>query len=75
MSDSLQSHGQPMEFSRQEYWSACHFLLQGLNLGLQVLYCVSYQGSPNPLPKHVFGFYTELHEGNTCISEEFSWEL
>ena len=30
-----------MEFSRQEYWSGCHFLLQGIfpiqrsNLGLQ----------------------------------------
>ena len=46
-----------MGFSRQGYWSVgCHFLLQGifptqgLNLGLlhfwQILYCLSYQGSP-----------------------------
>ena len=43
-------------FSRQEYWSGCHFLLQGIfptqgsNLGLphcrQTLYPLSYQGSP-----------------------------
>ena len=42
-------------FSRQEYWSGCHFLLQGffptqgLNLGLlhcrQILYRLSYKGS------------------------------
>ena len=42
-----------MEFSRQEYWSGCHFLLQGifltqgLNSGLlhcrQFLYRLSYQ--------------------------------
>ena len=47
-----------MEFSRQEYWSGCHSLLQGIfptqgsNLGLldyrQVLYHLSYQGSPKP---------------------------
>ena len=45
-----------MEFSRQEYWSGCHFLLQGifptqgLNPGFphcrQTLYCLSHQGSP-----------------------------
>ena len=45
-----------MEFSRQEYWSGLHFLLQGifltqgLNPGLlhcrQTLYHLSYQGSP-----------------------------
>ena len=45
-----------MEFSRQEYWSGCHFLLQGIfptrgsNTGLlhcrQVLYWLNYQGSP-----------------------------
>ena len=44
-----------MEFSRQEYWSGCHYLLQGifptqvLNLGLlhcrQTLYHLSHQGS------------------------------
>ena len=42
-----------MEFSRQEYWMGCHFLLQGIfptkgsNAGLlqyrQVLYCLSYR--------------------------------
>ena len=46
-----------MGFSRQEYWSGCHFLLQeifptqGLNLGLphcrQMLYHLSHQGSNN----------------------------
>ena len=45
-----------MEFSRQEYWSGCHFLFQGIfptqgsNLGLphgrQILYHLSHQGSP-----------------------------
>ena len=45
-----------LEFSRQEYWSGCYFLLQGifpiqgLNQGLlcckQILYCLSHQGSP-----------------------------
>ena len=45
-----------MGFSRQEYWSGCHFLLQeifptqGLNPGLlhcrQMLYHLSHQGSP-----------------------------
>ena len=44
-----------MEFSRQEYWSGCHFLLQGifptqgLNPGLlhcrQMLYHLSHQGN------------------------------
>ena len=44
-----------MEFSRQEYWSCCHSLLQGifLNRGLNpglphcrwILYCLSHQGS------------------------------
>ena len=42
--------------SQQEYWSACHFLLQELfptqklNPGLQdcrrILYCLSHEGSP-----------------------------
>ena len=62
VSDSLQLHGTvacqaplSMEFSRQEYWSGCHFLLQrifptqGVNPGLphcrQRLYYLSYQGS------------------------------
>ena len=46
-----------MEFSRQEYWSGFHFLLQGIfptrgwNLGLlhcrQTLYHLSHQGIPN----------------------------
>ena len=46
---------QSMEFSRQEYWMSCHFLLQGIfptqgsNPGLphcrQMLYCLSHQGS------------------------------
>ena len=45
-----------MESSRQEYWSGCHFLLQGIsptqgsNPGLlhyrQILYLLSHQGSP-----------------------------
>ena len=45
-----------MELSRQEYWSGCHFLLQGifltqgLNLYLlylsQILHHLSHQGSP-----------------------------
>ena len=45
-----------MEFSRQEYWSGCHFLLQGIfptqgsNSGFlhcrQILYCLGHQGSP-----------------------------
>ena len=33
LSDSLQPYGQAplsMEFSRQEYWSGCHVLLQGI---------------------------------------------
>ena len=46
----------PMEFSKQEYWSGLHFLLQGIfptqgsNPGLpycrQILYHLSQQGSP-----------------------------
>ena len=66
VSDSLQapvrlfpSHQSPlsMEFSRQEYWSAFHSLLQGSFLiqesnphllhGRQILYHLSYQGSPH----------------------------
>ena len=45
-----------MEFCRQEYWSGCHsllqgiFLMQGSNPGLldcrRILYHLSYQGSP-----------------------------
>ena len=60
MSDSLRPHGHQaplsMGFSRQEYWSGCHFLLQGIfptqgsNPGLphcrQILYQLSHQGSP-----------------------------
>ena len=48
-----------MEFSRQEYWSGWPFpypgdlLTQGLNSGLprcgQILYHLSYQGSPVPI--------------------------
>ena len=61
----LRPHGlQPtrlwsMGFSREEYWSQCHFLLQGifptqgLNLGLPhcrlTLYCLSHQGSFIPV--------------------------
>ena len=47
---------QSMGFSRQEYWSECHFLLKGIFLtqelkpGLlhfrQILYQLSYEGSP-----------------------------
>ena len=49
-----------MGFSRQEYWSTCHFLLQifptqGLNPGLphcrQTLYHLSHQGSN---PRYIF---------------------
>ena len=46
-----------MEFSRQEYWSGCHLLLQGIFLtqgskvGLlhcrQIVYGLSHQGSPS----------------------------
>ena len=46
-----------MGFSKQEYWSGCHFLLQrifptwGLNPGLlhfrQISYCLNHQGSPD----------------------------
>ena len=49
-----------MGFSRQEYRSGCHFLLQGIfltqesNWGLlycrQILYQLSYEGSQLPLP-------------------------
>ena len=45
-----------VEFSRQEYWSGLHsllqsiFLTQSFNLGLlycrQIVYCLSQQGSP-----------------------------
>ena len=52
------AHQPPLsvEFSRQEYWSGCHFLLQGIfltqgsNPGLlhcrQILYHLNQQGSP-----------------------------
>ena len=51
------AHQAPLsvEFSRQEYWSGCHSLLQGifLTLGLlyyrQIIYHLSYQGSSNTL--------------------------
>ena len=49
-----------MEFSRQVYWSGCHFLLQGifltqgLNPGLLHLYHLSHQGS---LKKRVTVFF------------------
>ena len=49
-----------MEFSRQEYWSGRHFLLQGIfptqgsNPGLphcrQMVYCLSHQRSPSYVP-------------------------
>ena len=49
----------PKGFSRQEYWSGCHALLQGIFpiQGLdpghlhwrQILYCLSHQRSPNVL--------------------------
>ena len=57
MSDSLGPHGLncwaplSMEFSRQEYWSGCHYLLQGIfptqgsNLRLCLLY---WQGDSSP---------------------------
>ena len=61
VSDSLRPHGHQaplsMEFSRQEYWSGYHSLLQGIfptqgwNTGLlhcrQILCHLSCQGSPN----------------------------
>ena len=50
-----------MRFSRQGYWNGLPFLLQGIfptqgsNPGLlhcrQILYRLSYKGSPLPLPK------------------------
>ena len=53
-----------MEFSRQEYWSGLHFLLQRIfptqesNLGLlhcwQILYHLSYQGSPFYFTVHCY---------------------
>ena len=59
-----------MGFSRQEYWSGCHSLLQGIfliqkwNPGLlncrQILYLLSYQGSPRSykgLVRHFFFFF------------------
>ena len=74
VSDSLQPHGlQPMAlpsmgFSRQEYWSGCHFCLQGifltqgLNTGLphcrEMLYCLSHQGST----KRIFVLIHPLHK-------------
>ena len=51
-----------MEFFRQEYWSGCHFLLQGIfpirgsNLRLphckRTLYHLSHQGIPSSLPTY-----------------------
>ena len=55
-----------MGFSRHEYWSGCHFLLQGIfptqgsKPGFphcrQKLYCPSYQGSPRGLLPTYTGF-------------------
>ena len=55
VSNSLRPHAHQvplsMEFSRQEYWSGYHSLLQGIFLGIlhckQILYCLSHQGSSN----------------------------
>ena len=79
MSDSLQPHRQyparllSMEFSRQEYWiglpfsSPEIFLIQGLNPGLphcrQILYHLSYQGSPRILAWVAYPFSRGLDLG------------
>ena len=59
------AHQAPMSmgFSRQEYWVGCHYLLQGIfltqgsNPGLlhcrQILYCLSYQESPQQNIKRI----------------------
>ena len=61
MSDSLQLHGLcvahqvplPMEFSRQEYWVGCHFLLQGIfpiqGLNPCLLHLLNWQTDSLPL--------------------------
>ena len=63
VSNSLPPHGLSMGFTRQEYWSGLPSLLQGIflkqgsNLGLlncrQVLYHLSYQGSPRFMIKSI----------------------
>ena len=49
VSDSFRPDGhQSMGFSRQEYWSGCHFFLQGISWprdGTWMLYHLSHQGS------------------------------
>ena len=59
-----------MGFSRQEYWSGYHFLLQvifetqGLNPGLppcrQNLYGLSHQGSPNKQIRHIISWASQV---------------
>ena len=61
-----------MGFSRQEYWSGLHFLLQGIlltqgsNLCLlhcrQTLYCLSYQGRTLTRMEWIFAFIVAMFE-------------
>ena len=81
---------QSMEFSRPEYWSASLSLLQGifptqgLNPGLphcrQILYQLSYQGSPRILESVAYAFssrssWLRYQTGVSCIAGGFftSW--
>ena len=76
MSDSLQPHGliQSMEFCRPEYWSGSLFLLQGMfpnqesNQSLpdcrQILYQLSYQGSPPCSQKKLENKSKNSHDNN-----------
>ena len=65
-----------LEFSRQEYWSDCHSLLQGIfltqgsSLGLthcrQFLYHLIHQGSPNLIRL--------IHICSCPIQTDYSWK-
>ena len=67
-----------MEFSRQEYWSGCHILLQGIfltqgwNPGLphcrQILYCLNHQAIPNE-----YGIFP-TQGSNPCLSCLLCWQ-
>ena len=66
-----------MGFSRQGYSMVCHLLLQGIfptqesNLGLlhcrQILYRVSYQGSPSPWP-YIKPFFAPNSNLSVCLA-------
>ena len=72
-----------MEFSRQENWSGCHFLFQGIfltqgsNLDLphcrQMLNFLSHQGSPSEMCIYIytyiyiFFFSNHGREDNNCV--------